>query len=123
MYVWLKILHIVFATISVTGFAARGVLAMRHSPLLQQRWIRVVPHVNDTLLLAAGIALALATGQYPFADDWLTAKLMALVLYVVLGAMALRPVLRPALRVASGLAALTVFAYMVSVAITKSPIL
>ena len=37
MYVWLKILHIVFATISVTGFAARGVLAMRHSPLLQQR--------------------------------------------------------------------------------------
>jgi uncharacterized membrane protein SirB2 len=122
MYVWLKVLHIAFAVISVTGFAARGVLAMMRSPLLQRRWIRVVPHVNDTLLLAAGIALALSSHQYPFANDWLTAKLMALVLYIVLGAMALRPRLRPALRITSGIVAMAVFAYIVSVAITKSPL-
>jgi len=122
MYIALKHLHILFAVISVTGFAARGVLAMVGSPLLQRPWLRRLPHINDTLLFAAGVALAVITRQYPFVDAWITVKLAAVLLYIVLGFMALRPTLPAGFRLASGFAALAVAAYIVGVALTKNPV-
>jgi uncharacterized membrane protein SirB2 len=123
MYIWLKTFHVCFAIISVTGFVARGVLAIRSSPLLRQRWVRKVIDTNDTLLLAAGIALSVVSAQYPFAQSWLTAKLAGVVVYIALGILALRPTLRPAWRLACGIAALVVVAYIIGVAITKNPLL
>jgi uncharacterized membrane protein SirB2 len=122
MYIALKHLHILFAVISVTGFVARGVLAMMDSPLLQRPWLRQLPHINDTLLFTAGVALAIITRQYPFVDVWITVKLAAVLLYIVLGFMALRKTLPAGLRLASGLAALAVAAYIVGVALTKNPV-
>lgn len=121
MYVALKHLHILFATISIAGFAARGLLALRRSPLLQRPWLRRLPHVNDTLLFGAGVWLAFLTHQVPFVDAWITAKLGAVLLYIVLGFIALRPKFAPPIRLASGIVALVVVAYVVRVALTKNP--
>jgi uncharacterized membrane protein SirB2 len=122
MYTALKHLHILFAVLSITGFVVRGVLAIKGSPLLQRPWLRRLPHVNDTLLFSAGVALAFLTHQIPFVDAWITAKLAAVLLYIVLGFVALRRTLPATLRLASGIGALVVVAYIVSVALTKNPL-
>ena len=118
-YAALKIIHIVSAVLSISGFAARGVLMLRGSSLLGARCVRIAPHVVDTVLLTSAIALAWLTGQYPFAQAWLTAKVVALLAYIVLGAMALRrgPTLR--VRAIAFVLALCTVLYIVCVAITR----
>jgi uncharacterized membrane protein SirB2 len=121
MYLIIKMLHVTCAALSGTGLLLRGTLMMADSPLLQRRWVKTLPHVNDTLLLAAAIALTVLIGQYPLVDGWLTAKLLGVVAYILLGALALRPGRPRGVRVAALAAALAVFGYIVSVALTKSP--
>lgn len=99
----------------------RGWWMLRDDPRLARRWARTLPHVNDTLLLMAGVTLAVWSGQYPPASAWLTAKLSALLGYILLGALALRPGRPKALRVAAWALALLVFGYMVQVATSKQP--
>jgi len=60
--------------------------------------------------------------QYPFASGWLTAKVTGLVVYVVLGTIALKRGRTLRVRVAAWIAAQLVFLYIVSVAITKDPV-
>lgn len=120
-YVLLKHLHVTFVVLSATGFFLRGLLMMRDSPLLQRRWVKVVPHVNDTGLLAAALGLVFTTGQYPFIHAWVTAKIFGLIAYIILGSVALRAGRTPGARVAAWMAALLVFGWVVSVALTKNP--
>jgi uncharacterized membrane protein SirB2 len=89
------------------------------SPLLQNRFVRVAPHVVDTVLLASAAWLAWYLGQIPFVHAWITAKLLALVLYVVLGMFALRRGRTKAQRAAAFVAALATAAYIVAVALTR----
>jgi len=119
-YAFLKYLHVSSVLLSGTGFVLRGVWMMRGSPMLARRWVRVAPHVLDTVLLASAIALAVMIGQYPLAHGWLTAKVLGLVAYIVLGTIALKRGRTRAVRVAAFCGALLVFAYIVAVAITKS---
>ena len=94
---------------------------MRASSRLHARWVRILPHVNDTLLLASGIGLAVLLRQYPLVHGWLTAKFFALILYIVLGTVALRHGKTRDQRMAAWVAALFVFGYMASVAVTHDP--
>lgn len=119
---WLKTLHIVCAVLSVSGYFARGLLMLRDSPWLTTRFVRVTPHVIDTLLLVSAVALAVRLRQYPFAQDWLTAKVLALLLYIVLGAIGLKYGRTRKVRLAAWLAALLTFAYLVAVALTRQPL-
>ena len=77
-YASLKIVHVSCVAASYALFVVRGIWKMRESTLLQQRWVRIVPHVVDTILLASAVALAVPSRQYPFVDGWLTAKAMGL---------------------------------------------
>lgn len=121
-YLALKTLHVSCAALSIAGFAARGVLMLRDSPLLQSRLVRFAPHAVDTLLLASAIALAWMSGQYPFAQGWLTAKVLALVAYVLFGTMALRRARSKAARAVFFALALATALYIVSVALTRNPL-
>ena len=98
----------------------RGVWMLQGSPMLARRWVRVAPHVLDTVLLASAIALAVMSGQYPLAYGWLTAKMSGLVAYIVLGAIALTRGRTLGIRLTAFGGALLVFAYIVAVASTKS---
>jgi hypothetical protein len=53
----------------------------------------VLPHINDTFLLLFGVLLAVTLQMSPGQQPWLMAKLIALVIYIGLGVMALK---RPA---------------------------
>ena len=122
-YLAVKTVHLAAVAASFALFFLRGVWMMLDSPRLGARWVRIVPHVNDTALLAAGAWLAFALREAPGASPWLTAKLAALVVYIALGMLALRPGPPKGVRAAAWLAALAVFGYMVAVATTRSPTL
>ena len=120
-YSLLKSLHLTTIALTLALFVLRGVWMMASSPRLQARWVRIVPHINDSLLLASGISLAVLMQQYPLAHGWLTAKFFALILYIVLGTFALKRGKTRGQRIAAWVAALLVFGYMVAVAITHDP--
>ncbi|MBU1265507.1 MAG: SirB2 family protein [Gammaproteobacteria bacterium] len=117
----IKNLHLATIVLSLALFVLRGAWMIAASPLLQARWVRIVPHVIDTLLLASGIGLAVLIQQYPLVHGWLTAKLLALILYIVLGTIALKRGKTKAQRIAAWIAALLVFGYMVAVAMAHDP--
>ncbi len=93
---------------------------LMQSPLLQSRVAKVVPHIIDTLLLLSGIALAINLQQYPFTVGWLTAKLIALLAYIVFGSVALKRGKTRQQRIIAFIIALAFFAYLVMVALTRS---
>lgn len=121
-YVLLKSVHVTAVATSLSLFVLRAIWRMRESPRLAERWVRVAPHVVDTVLLAAGIGLAVMIENYPGTHAWLTAKVAGLVAYVVLGSIAIRRGRTAAARAAAFAGALAVFAYIVGVAMTKSPL-
>ncbi len=111
--------HAGLALISLVGFVIRGVWMMRGSPMLTRRWVRIAPHVIDTLLLLSGVALVIRYQIYPTEQSWLAAKLLALVVYIVVGSIALKRGRTRVIRVTAFFAALMVFAYMLAVANTR----
>jgi uncharacterized membrane protein SirB2 len=123
IYAAVKLVHVAAVAMSFGLFFLRGVWMMLESPRQRPRWVRVVPHLNDTALLAAGIWLAFELRLAPGASPWLTAKLVALPLYIGLGMLALRPGWSKQTRIVAWLAALAVFGYIAAVAITHSPTL
>jgi uncharacterized membrane protein SirB2 len=116
----LRAVHIGCAGISIGLFVLRGAMQGAGIDWRRWRWLRIAPHVNDTLLLAAAIALAVTTAQYPFVQAWLTAKVLALCAYVALGRVALKREMSPTRRGAAFVAALASVAYIVGVAVTRS---
>lgn len=118
----LKQLHLATIAITLTLFVLRGVWMMTAPARLQARWVRIVPHVNDSLLLASGFGLAVLMQQYPLVHGWLTAKFFALILYIVLGTLALKRGKTRFQRIAAWIAALLVFGYMAAVAVTHDPL-
>lgn len=91
-YLQIRDLHVACVALSGTLFAARGALALRGWPHVMHPVLRYGSMAIDTVLLAAGVALMFVIHQYPFFDGWLTAKLVLLVVYIVLGTLALKRV-------------------------------
>ena len=120
-YLLAKYLHVGCVVLSLAGFAARGGLMIAESPLLNARWVKVVPHLVDTLLLASAAWLSWTLGQYPFVHGWLTAKVIGLVLYIGFGMVALRRGRTKQIRAVFFILALLSAAYVVGVALTRNP--
>jgi uncharacterized membrane protein SirB2 len=121
LYETLKWLHIGCVIASGSGFLARGALMLAGSPLLETRIVRVAPHVVDTALLASAITMAVLARLSLFAHPWLAAKIVALLVYIVLGSLALRRARTRAMRVGALAGALLTFGYIVGVALTRDP--
>ncbi len=118
----LKILHIITMVITISLFMLRGLGLFTGVGFMRQKWVKIVPHVNDTVLLVTGIWLAIQIQQYPLVDHWLTAKLLALLIYIGFGLMVFRFAQTRAQQVGYWLAAIIVFAYIVGVAWYHNPL-
>ncbi|WP_220719428.1 SirB2 family protein [Agarivorans litoreus] len=121
-YPMVKHLHMSLAMLSILGFIFRWMLALFGSSLLERTWLKVLPHIIDTGLLVAAILLCVMLQQYPIAQDWLTAKVVLLVVYIVLGMFALKRAPNQLVRLLAGLAAIAVFAQILVVAFSRSPL-
>ena len=120
-YLKIRALHIACAYASISLFVIRHVLNLRAVNWRRSRALRIMPHVIDTVLLGSAIALMVITNQYPIANGWLSMKVLALVVYIALGIVALKPADPPASRRAAFLGAAAVFAFILSVARSHSP--
>jgi uncharacterized membrane protein SirB2 len=118
-YLALKYLHVATVIVSYGLFFVRGTWMLSDSPMLTRRWVRIVPHVNDTVLLVAAIWLTTIIRQYPGSSAWLTAKVAGLIVYILIGMVALRRGPTKPVRAVAWVAAQLVFFYIVAVALTR----
>lgn len=121
LYAALKVVHVGAVVLSGAGFVLRYVLSVTR-PRPAGAWVRVAPHVVDTVLLASALALAWVGGFHPFQVPWLEAKLYGLVLYILIGTTALKRGRTPQVRAVAFALALLTYGCIVSVALTKNPL-
>ena len=121
MYAALKLVHVAAVALSGVGFVIRYGLSVTR-PLPTDALVRLAPHVVDTVLLGSALALAWVGGFNPLGVPWLGAKLAGLVLYILIGTIALKRGRTRRIRATAFAVALLVYAYIVTVALTKSPL-
>jgi uncharacterized membrane protein SirB2 len=87
------------------------------SALLQRRWVRILPHVVDTVLLTCGVILAAVIGPN---QPWILTKIVLLIAYIGVGTIAIKRGRTTRGKLTAALIAVAIFAYIVGVAITKN---
>jgi uncharacterized membrane protein SirB2 len=112
-------LHGLFVILSLIGFVTRGYWMLRECPTLQARWVKITPHIIDTLLLVTALWAAWlifwSKGIHP---DFITVKIIGLLAYIGLGVIALKRGKTKATRALAWLAALAIYGYLIAVGIT-----
>lgn len=121
LYQLARNLHLLFVALSIGLFMFRGALMVVESALLASKVLRILPHVIDTLLLASAVWLVVMLREYPFVHGWVTAKVLGVVVYIVLGSIALRRGSTRRMRLAALAGALATIAYIISVARFHDP--
>lgn len=116
LYPIARMLHLLLVLLSVGLFVVRGAMMVADSARLASRALRILPHVIDTLLLASAAWLVLLLRQYPFVHGWLTAKVLGVIAYIVLGSIALRRGRTRRTRLLALAGALLVIVYIIGVA-------
>ena len=123
MYEIVKHTHLTAIALSVVLFLLRFVLNAMQSPMLQKKWLKILPHIVDTVLLVSAATLCVLLKQYPFVDAWVTEKLLALVMYIFMVTLALKLGRTGFMRSIGLVGALSWIAYAGMVAVSKQPIL
>ncbi|MGL5045877.1 MAG: SirB2 family protein, partial [Plesiomonas sp.] len=121
---FLKHLHMTTLAISVSLLVLRFIWSFCGAQIMQQRWVKIVPHINDTVLLLSGAGLMAVTGFYPFTPHtvWMTEKLLGVVIYILLGFVALKEGKNKVIRLFALLGALGWIWLIAQLAITKTPL-
>ena len=122
MYLFLKHTHMIAAAATFSGFVLRGYWMLIESDKLQQRLVRIAPHIVDTVFLLSGAAMIWILNLNPFTQLWLMAKFTGLIAYILLGTIAIKRGPTKQIRAIALVGALSVFAYIAGVAISKSPL-
>jgi uncharacterized membrane protein SirB2 len=121
-YLPIKTVHIVSVLASGGLFALRGLLLLNGRAWAMSAPLRYLSYGIDTMLLTAALMLATMLPSGVFANGWLTMKLVLLVVYIVLGSFALKRGRSMKTRWLCYIAALCVYAFMLSVARTHQPL-
>ncbi len=121
-YLLIKYLHMGMAYLSISLFIFRSLLSVLESRLLHNKLFKTLPHVIDTLLLVFAVWLMTIIKQYPFVDAWLTAKLLALLIYIAVGTIAIKRGKSAVVRLWASIFAVLIFAYIIGVAKTHNVI-
>jgi len=119
VYYMLKLGHIASVVISGSLFVYRYARLSMHPDQPLPKALKVLPHINDTVLLFCAIGMLTLIGLNPFTTPWLLAKIVALLVYIVLGTICMRSLPGSRRQAVSFVAALSVFAYIVLVGLSK----
>lgn len=117
----LKTIHESAVTLSFAGFFARGIGMLRDAAWVKQRVAKTLPHLVDTVLIVSAVWLAWLLRLTPSNAPWISAKIAGLLVYIGVGMVALRFGRTKGVRASAWVLAMLVFAWIVSVAITKDP--
>lgn len=119
MYMAFKHPHLLFVLLSVGLFFTRFVAQEMGARFVQGKLFKIAPHIVDTLLLASGISLIVIVGYPLFPLNWLSAKLILVIGYIILGVLALKAPSKAA-RWTSAILALVCILGIVHLALSKS---
>ncbi|WP_029569921.1 SirB2 family protein [Pantoea ananatis] len=125
-YPLIKNLHLLTVAVTILLFLLRFYWQRTGSAMLQRRWVRILPHVNDTLLLLSGASLVMITHFYPFSPQgsWLTEKLLGVIIYIALGSVVLsRRPRSDRTRWIAFIVALIALVTIIKLALSKMPLL
>lgn len=117
----IKTLHIATVYVTLLLFIGRGFRIYILNKPLVSRWLKILPHINDTILLITGILLAIRVQQYPFVHQWLTVKIICLIAYIILGMMAMKWLRATKAGLISWVGAIAILLFMITVALNKQP--
>lgn len=121
MYAAVKHIHLLAIGLSLAFFILRGIWMLIDSEKLKNCWIKYSTYLIDTVLLLSAIKLTILIQQYPGSHDWLTAKVIGLVCYIILGVIALKRGKTKGQRTIAFIAALATISYIIGVAIHHNP--
>lgn len=121
-YPQIKWVHVAAVIASGSLFFLRGLALNAGARWAMAAPLRYLSYTIDTVLLTAAMMLATILHQYPFVHAWLTAKVVLLVVYVVLGSYALKRGQTRKIRVVCWLAALAIYGLIVSIARAHHPL-
>lgn len=123
MYAAVKHIHLSVIVISVLLFVLRFIWTVSQSQMMEKKWVKILPHVVDTVLLLSALTLCVLLSQYPFVDAWLTEKVLGLVMYIFMGTIALKIGKTGFMRTVGFVGALSWLAFIAVIAVTKQPLL
>ena len=122
MYMMAKHLHMTAVGLSILFFVFRFIWSQFDATALSKKWVKILPHIIDTVLLASAIWLCIILSQYPLVNAWLTFKVVGVVLYIVFGLFALKKAITALGKWSFFVAALVVLMATAMVAVTKQPL-
>ena len=120
-YEFVKYIHITAITLSISGFMVRVVLKLNNSPNQNKYWFKKLPHKVDIILLASALTMVYILGVNPLTTYWIAEKIIGLLIYIMLGMVALRWGRTKNIRMTAAVMAVMVFSYIVYVAHYKAP--
>lgn len=121
-YQEIRWVHIAAVMLSGSVFVLRAVATNAGAMWAMAAPLRYLTYTVDTVLLTAALMLATILRQYPFVHGWLTVKVLLLVLYIGLGTFALKRGRTRAIRIGCAVAAVLVFALIITVARAHHPL-
>jgi uncharacterized membrane protein SirB2 len=121
-YPQIKLVHVASVCSSGALFLVRaaGVQLGQGWPLAAP--LRYLSYSIDTVLLTSALMLMTVLHQFPLVSPWLTVKVTLVMLYIVLGTVAIKRARAPRTRLVCALGALIVFGVIVSIARTHNPL-
>jgi len=122
LYVLLKFGHVSCVVISGSLFIYRFTRLNRQPDRPLPKVLKILPHINDTVLLACAVGMLFVAHINPITTPWLSAKILALIAYIVIGAICMRSQPGSRQQTLSFVAAISVFAYILLVGLGKQVI-
>jgi len=121
MFESLKLLHMACAGLTILFFVGRGIILLRDHGFVGKLWVRRTAQGIDSLLFISGVMLAWLSSQSPWQDEWLGAKIAALLLYILFGMVAFHWGETTIVRFSAWLMAVLTFVMIVLMAMAHSP--
>ena len=118
----LKYVHIVSVAVSFGLFFVRGLWLMRSYPEPQEQWVRVLPYVVDTALVVSALVVMMMSPQKGWPGDWLSVKLVLVVIYAALVLYLFRWARGRAPKVVVWIVALIVFLFVTTISVVRDPL-
>lgn len=118
---FLKYLHIVAVAAAFALFFVRGLWVMQSYPDPQERWVRVLPHAVDGVVVLSAVAM-LVMSPKGWPGDWLTVKLVLIAVYVVLALYLFRAARALATKFLAWLLGLLAFLFVTTIAVLHHPL-
>ena len=110
------------AVLSISLFTLRFVWLLANSVQLQKKWVKISPHIIDTLLLTIGVVMAVQYSINPVEQLWLGEKLLAIIAYIFTGYYTLKVARNKPMQIIGYLGAMGWVMLIVRLAMTREPL-